>query len=199
MNTQRQWYSGAAMLVPIFLGHSVILLFLEPAMGFKNMADFFDLAKVVPALGSAAWFVSNMLHIALGTTLLLFQSELRQPDATRRDFAADCCLAAAPLFVVVGMSGFVGEALLNIMQANSAGRDAALYGLLAVRTMVLIAGVALLGLMILSVSLRKNMAKSWLRLLGLPIGLAALLFVLVPTPAPVLLFVWFLAFNFGRQ
>ena len=189
----------AVLLTIIFIGHSLVLAALEPAMGFRNVADFFDLDKVMPALESAAWFASNTLHVATGATLLFFQSGIRSLPGQFSTAAANFCFAAAPLFVITGMAGFVGDQLLWILESNPAGRDASLYGLLAARMMVLAAAVALFGMMILAISLDRNLVATWLRVPGVPIGLAAVLFLLVPTPVPLLFLVWLIAFSFGRR
>lgn len=188
--------SGIALLIAaIWLGHSVILLFLEPGMGFHELADYFDLARVVPALGSIVWFVSNTLHVAMGVALLFFQSALRQAGNKRHLLAADAGIVTAPLFVVVGMSGFVGQHLVEILRTDRAALDASLYGLLAVRTYIMTGAIALYGLMVVAISLRADNVAVWMRALGTVVGLAGIVFVLIPLPVPVLFLAWSVAFS----
>jgi hypothetical protein len=56
--------------------------------------------------------------------------------------------------------------------------------------MVLYAAVALFGGMVLAMSAQSDSVPRWMRILGVPVGMAALLFVVIPTPLPLILFVW---------
>lgn len=190
MNNRGELFIGAALLASAFLIHSVVLVVFEPAMGFKEFSDFFDLEKIVPALSSTAWYVGNVMHILVGLGLLFVASGLQTAEISRPVLTAAFGFAAAPLFVVIGMSGFLGDQLVRIYTDN-AERDAALLGLIVgARTMVLYAAAALFGGMVLAISAQKNFVPRWLRILGVPVGIAAVLFVLVPTPIPLILFVW---------
>lgn len=66
MKNRHELIVGSAVLTIAFLSHSVVLLVFEPAMGFKQFSDFFDLDKIVPALGSTAWYVGNVMHVLVG-------------------------------------------------------------------------------------------------------------------------------------
>ena len=180
---------GSALLTIAMLSHSVVLLVFEPTMGFREFSDFFDLEKIIPALGSTAWYVGNVMHVLIGFGLMLVASGIQTAGIPRPALTAACGFAAAPLFVVVGMSGFVGDQLVTHL-TDSGQRDAALLGLVGSRTMVLYAAVALFGGMVLAISAQSDCVPRWLRLLGVPVGMAALLFVIVPTPLPLILFVW---------
>ena len=97
------------------------------------------------------------------------------------------------------MSGFVGEQLLTLL-SDPVERDAAILGLmLGSRTMVLYSAIALFGGMVLAISAQKDFVPRWMRILGVPVGIATLLFVLVPTPIPLILFFWSAAFLYCRK
>jgi hypothetical protein len=130
------------------------------------------------------------MHVLIGFGLLLLASGIRTASIPRPVLTAAFGFAAAPLFVIVGMSGFVGDQVVTIL-TDSGERDAALLGLLVgSRTMVLYAAVALFGGMVLAISAQTDFVPRWLRILGVPVGIAALLLVIVPTPLPLILFVW---------
>lgn len=190
MNNRAELFIGSALLTFAFLTHTVVLLVFEPAMGFKEFSDLFDLQKIVPALGSTAWYVGNTMHVVVGFGLLLVASGIHTASIARPVVTAAFGFAAAPLFVVVGMSGFVGDQLLTVL-TDIGERDAALLGLVVgSRTMVLYAAIALFGGMVLAISATTDFVPRWLRVLGIPVGAAALLFVVIPTPMPLILLVW---------
>ena len=190
---------GAALISFAFMIHSLVLIVFEPAMGFKEFSDFFDLDKIMPALGSTAWKIGNTMHVLLGFGLILLASGIRTAPIPKPVLTAAFGFAAAPLFVLVGMSGFVGEQLLTLL-SDPVERDAAILGLMVgSRTTVLYAAVALFGAMVLTISAQKDFVPPWMRILGLPVGVATLLFVLVPTPIPLLLFLWSAAFLYCRK
>ena len=196
MKDRGELFFGSALLAIAFLAHSVVMIVFEPAMGFREFSDFFDLEKVVLALGSQAWFVANIMHVLIGFGLLLLSSGIQKASISRPALTAAFGFAAAPLFVVVGMSGFVGDQLLTLM-ADQQESDAALLGLLmGARTTVLYAAAALFGAMVLALSAPSGILPRWMRILGIPAGSAALLFVLVPTPIPLILLIWSAALLF---
>lgn len=191
---ERQYELTAIILLTVVaLTQSVILLAIEPGMGFRGVADYFDLEKVVPASSSTAWNLSNLSHLVQGGALLILCTAYRSSSNASKTTIAMLALVAAPLSMVVGLSGFVLEFLVHLLP-DGAARDASLYGLLATRTTLLVTVVAILGLLFLTFSLSRELVASWLRLLGLPIGVAAILFVFYPTPMPLLLFVWWLSY-----
>ena len=199
MNYRGELFIGSAVLTISLLAHSVVLLVFEPAMGFKEFSDFFNLHKIVPALGSSAWFVGNIMHVLLGFGLLLLASGIQTISISKPVLTAAFGFAAAPLFILVGMSGFVGDQLVTHLTDN-AERDAALLGLMiGARTMVLYAAVALFGGMVLAFSAQIGIVPRWLRILGIPVAVAALLFVLIPTPIPLILFAWSAALLFSLR
>lgn len=190
MSRHRAMLTGAMLLAVAFFGHSIVLLVLEPAMGFREFGDFFDLGKIVPALSSAAWRLGNVLHLLVGFGLLFFGSGLRSADAPAPKMAAACAFAAAPLFMTVGMTGIVGDQLVDLL-ADAAERDAALLGLLlGARTALLYAAVALLGGMLIALSLEASWLPRWLRIAGAAVGVAALSFAALPMPVPLFLLAW---------
>jgi hypothetical protein len=197
MKNHGEIFVGSALLTIALLSHSVVLLVFEPAMGFREFSDFFDLEKIIPALDSTAWYVGNVMHVLIGFGLLLVASGIQTASIPRPVLTAAFGFAAAPLFVVVGMSGFVGDQLATLLTDNGQ-RDAALLGLVVgSRTMVLYAAVALFGGMVLAISAQADFVPRWLRILGVPVGIAALLFVIAPTPVPLILFVWSAGFLFS--
>lgn len=190
MNTRTEIFVGSATLAIAFLSHSVVLIGFEPDMGFREFADFFDLDKVVPALSSTAWYTSDFMHVLVGFGLLFLASGIHQASIPNPVLTAAFGFAAAPLFVFIGMSGFVGDQLVDLLH-DSGQRDAALLGLLiGVRTTVLYSAVALFGGLVLAISGQSGFVPGWLRILGLPVGIAALLFAVFPTPIPLILLVW---------
>lgn len=196
MNSRGEMFAGSALLTTAFLSHSIVLLVFEPAMGFREFSDFFDLEKIVPALSSTAWYVGNFMHVLVGFGLLLLASGIHSASIPRPVLTAAFGFAAAPLFVVIGMSGVVGDQLVGLLTDN-AERDAALLGLLVgSRTMVLYAAAALFGGMVLAISAQSDFMPLWLRILGLPVGIAACIFAIVPTPVPLILFIWSAALLF---
>ena len=196
MENRGELIVGSALLTIAFLGSSIVLLVFEPAMGFREFSDFFDLEKIVPALDSKTWCVGNILHMLIGIGLMFLASGIHTAKISNPVLTAAFGFAAAPLFFIVGMSGFVGDQILTHLNKIEE-RDAALLGLLVgSRTMVLYAAAALFGSMVLSISAQTAFAPLWLRILGVPVGIAAFLFVLVPTPIPLILFVWSAALLF---
>ncbi len=192
--TRRQILIGALLITSAMLIGSTVLLVFEPAMGFKSFADFFVLQKVTPALSSWTWRIGNIAHILDGFGLILLCSGIRASKFRLSATISSFGLAAAPLFVVVGMSGFVGDQLLTLL-ADAGERDAALLGLIiGSRTMVLYAAVALFGAMVLAISADSHFVPRWLRILGVPVGVSGLLFVFLPTPVPAIFLVWSAAF-----
>ena len=199
MNHRSELFVGNVLLTIALLIHSIVLLVFEPTLGFREFSDFFDLEKIVPALGSKAWYVGNVMHVLVGFGLLLFASGLRVANIKKPVLTASFGFAAAPLFVMVGMSGFVGDQLVTLL-ADSGERDATLLGLMVgSRTMVLYAAAALFGGMVFAISAQANFVPLWLRILGIPVGIAALLFVLIPAPMPLILFVWSAAMLFCKK
>lgn len=182
-------FAGSALLAIAFLSHSIVMLVFEPAMGFKEFSDFFDLEKTVPALSSKAWYVGNFMHLLIGFGLLLLASGIHSASIPRPVLTAAFGFAAAPLFFVLGMSGVVMDLLVDIL-ADNPERDAVLLGLVGARSMVVYAVLIVFGGMVLAISAQSDLVPRWLRILGVPVGIAALLFPIVPTPVPVLLFIW---------
>jgi hypothetical protein len=192
-------FIGSASLSIAFLLHSVVLLVLEPAMGFTEFSDFFDLDKIIPALGSAGWMIGNFMHVLAGMGLLFLASGVRSAGISRSSVTAGFGLAAAPLFVIVGMSGFVGRQLLGLL-TDPGERDAALLGMiLGSRTMVLYAAIALMGGMMLLLSAQIGLIPRWFRIYGIFAGAAALAFPFIPTPIPLIFLVWFAGFVFSHK
>ena len=129
MNITSNMSIGTTALCATFLAHSVVLLLFEPAMGFREFADFFDLDKVLPALGSTAWKVGNIAHVLTGFGLLFLASGTATLDVRRAGVTSAFGYAAAPLFVIVGMSGIVGDQLVGLL-SDPLERDAAVLGMI---------------------------------------------------------------------
>ena len=190
MNYRGEIFVGSLLLTAALLCHSVILLVFEPALGFREFSDFFDLRKIIPALGSTAWTVGSAMHILVGFGLLFVSVGVRGANVDRGNLIQAFGLMAAPLFVIVGMSGFVGEQLLFLL-TDQVEKDAAILGLMVgTRTAVLYSAATFFGGMILAISASTDFAAKWLRILGVPIGVSAMLFAYIPIPMPVILFIW---------
>ncbi len=189
MTQQRHILVGAILLAVTMTGHSINLLVIEPRMGFREISDFFDMELVLAASGSVAWFTGNVLHVVAGIGMLFLYSGFGADAKPEPTLARPIALAAAPLFVVVGLSGFVLDSLSDLLPEPSA-RDAAIYGLLATRTALLGGAVALFGFLIAAICLERHVVAGWLRILGIPVSVAAIVFLLVPTPIPALLAIW---------
>ena len=197
MKYRSDLFIGSLLLSIAFLVHSFVLLVLEPAMGFREFADFFDLEKVLPALGSTAWSIGNLMHLLAGFGLLFLAAGIQSANIQRSAVTAAFGFAAAPLFVVIGMSGFVGNQLVGVL-TETAQRDAALLGMImGSRTMILYAAMALFGGMIILLSFQSGLINRWLRIYGVLAGVAALIFAFFPTPIPLIFFLWCVAFLLG--
>ncbi len=190
MNVRGELFVGSLLLTAALLCHSVVLLVFEPAMGFREFSDFFELQKILPALGSVAWSVGSSMHILVGIGLVLIAAGVRNSNADRHILIGSFALVAAPLFVIVGMSGFVGEQLLFLLTDNSEKEATILALMVGTRTTILYSAATMFGGMVLATSASTDFVPMWLRILGVPIGISALLFAFVPLPMPLILFVW---------
>jgi hypothetical protein len=62
--------SIAAAFLAIGFGFiSLVLLVIEPRMGFATLADYFDPSKVFAAAASPAWILGDIVYIGFGVAL----------------------------------------------------------------------------------------------------------------------------------
>lgn len=180
---------------------AAILLFVEPGMGFRSFADFWNPDLVVPALGSAAWLVSDLSHLVNGTLLLVLVASLGTPTTPLTRLVSTSGVAAGSTFVLLAMLDRAAAFLPALV--TDSGRLATLaVGFIATRAGVLFAALFLLGgfMLALSVAYRRDLPR-WFVVLSFIAGIAAIGFLLVPTPMPVALAVWAfaLAWVWGEQ
>jgi hypothetical protein len=130
---------AASFLALGFAIVSFIFLVIEPRMGFSELSDFFDPAKVLSAVGSPAWFVGKVIYLGFGVALqyLAFSSNDRYLRASG--------LIAAVGFVFIASLGRVLDQLPTFIGDDSQLQVAVLgflpVRLAALRTTVLALGV----------------------------------------------------------
>ena len=61
---------AGTFLALAFIAVSVVLLFVEPGMGFAGVADSFDPAKVLLGAASSAWLVGDLIYLGFGVALV---------------------------------------------------------------------------------------------------------------------------------
>ncbi len=122
-----------------FLFVAIVMLFVEPGMGFAGPADFFDPVKVLRGAATVVWAVEDVIYLGFGIALVYLA--LRSDDRWLR--AAG--IAAGVLLVLVANLSRV-LALLPGYIDDPVRLDAAASGLLPVRFAALRTGVLALGL-----------------------------------------------------
>ena len=179
--------SIAAAFLAIGFGFiSLVLLVIEPRMGFATLADYFDPSKVFAAADSPAWILGDIVYIGFGVALAYLA--VTSADAPLR--AAG--LMAAVGFFLVGCLGRVAGGITGFVAATNQ-EEAALLGLLSVRLAVLRTSVFSLGI----VAWRTTVTEAgrgpgpvlW-RGFGLLVLAASIAFVFVFLPVPLLFAVW---------
>jgi len=177
---------AGAFLALGFGAVSVILLFVEPGMGFAQVADFFDPAKVLTGAASLAWLSEDLIYLGFGVALgfLAVQSDDRYLRASG--------LVAATLFFLIGNLGRVLAVLPDLI-AEPGQLHAAVLGLLPVRLAALRTCVFALGIFAWRTTREPasegNGTRAW-RSLGYVVLGGAIVFLFVFIPVPLLFAVW---------
>ena len=73
---------AAAFLALGFAVVTAILALVEPGMGFDGFADYFDPAKVVPAAGSVAWLIGDLIYLGSAAALVVWTTRAKIPEAS---------------------------------------------------------------------------------------------------------------------
>lgn len=176
--------------------HCILLLYVEPQMGFGSMADYFDPELLRTGLATVPWYLSNFLHIMGGFGLALLGFALRIPGQRLKAGLQDIlALFSGLLFFVVGISGFAGyNSTLwisdGLLQPVMAGWAIFRYTILLA---AVVATAFFIGLLGYSTHKYFNLPK-WFSFCSYGIAALLCLFLLFPIPAPLLLFCWSLLF-----
>jgi hypothetical protein len=102
-----------------------ILLLVEPGMGFRSFADFWNPDLVVPALTSTAWLANDLYHLVSGTLLLVLAASLTASNDPLSRLVPMLGLAAGATFILlpgwfVALSLVVGVTAIGFVVAPSA-------------------------------------------------------------------------------
>ena len=182
---------AAAGLGLAYAVSAVILLLVEPRMGFRHMLDFWNPELVVPALSSTAWLVSDLCHLASGVLLLVLADSpaAAAPCGTSRLVSIFGQVAGA-VFVLLAMIDRAG-AWLPSMVVGPQMLDTLAVGFIATRLGVLFAALFFLGGFIALTAWHGRRAlPAWFLVLSVIVAAAALVFAIVPMPIPVALAIW---------
>lgn len=163
-----------------------VAVLVEPGMGFQTPGDFLDAEKVAAGYTSAVWLVSNWLYLLFPVAILLLARPSDDP------WLRWSGLAAALLFLVVGSIDRVGIQLPDLLSSDETVVSA-VGAMLPVRFALLKAAVLALGVFAWRTT-RTPGAEGWSGRLWRGFGwltlVAAVLFMAVFLPVPVLLFFW---------
>jgi hypothetical protein len=165
---------------------SLVLLVIEPRMGFATVADYFDPSKVFAASAAAPWILGDIFYLGFGVALVYLA--VTSVD----EYLRAAGLVAAAGFFLVGCLDRVA-ASIPVFVGDTNQQEAALIGLLSVRLAVLRTSVFSLGI----VAWRTTVTKAgraqgsvlW-RGLGLLVLAVSVAFVFVFLPVPVVFAVW---------
>lgn len=182
----------ALILALDFLFHTILLLFVEPLMGFKGMGDYFDADLLMPALGSVQWQISNAFHMTAGILIPIIGISIVETSksllqATFNKVATFCGV----LFFIVGISGFAALNATNWLDPEKL--EIALTGFSIFRYTFLLAAVVCLSIFIIILSWigkKHNLFPGWFTYFSYLIAIALLAFIFIPLPVPLILFVW---------
>ncbi|MEZ5500203.1 MAG: hypothetical protein R3E77_12340 [Steroidobacteraceae bacterium] len=183
------------------------MFYFEPRMGFATVGDFFDTAKLQPALTSTAWQLNAWGQLLAGFAFIFLGQVVAQLVRERRPVGAGLTAVAGGLcggttMLVAILSG-PGALLPGAFAAANPGNDAAFVGtLVIVNYAVTTLGAILLGWFIVQLgwALRKRTRVPYLfTLFGLITGLANLNLFRSQAYYPlcyILVFLWAVALAF---
>ena len=176
---------AASFLALGFVAISLILVAIEPGMGFTGPADYFDPSKVLIGSESLVWLLGDLIY--LGFSVALAYLALGSDDR----FLRASGLAAAVTFLLIASLGRT-LAQLPILISDKGRLEAAVLGLAAVRFGTLKTMVVALGTFAWRTT-REGAAgvgsAAW-RGLGYLLLAASATFVFVFIPIPLLFTVW---------
>lgn len=169
---------------------AAILLFVEPGMGFRSFADFWNPDLVVPALESTAWLIGDLCHVTSGVLLLLLVATLGVSTNRLSRLARTLGVVAGATFILMAMIDRAASLLPALVAASDTVASLAI-GYVATRLGVLFAALFFLGGFVLALAAanRRDLPR-WFVVLSVVVGIAAIGFVVLPTPIPVALAVW---------
>lgn len=165
---------------------SYVMLFLEPSMGFKNPADYFDAQKVAAGYASTAWLVTSVLYLAFPIAVMAIAYSAN--DRHLQWFG----VGAALLGLMLGAVDRAGSQLPALLPTHEAVL-AAVAALLPIRFAILKATVVALGLFAWRTT-RTGSAhgagpRVW-RGFGWVVLVASVGFMFVFIPVPVVFAIW---------
>jgi hypothetical protein len=190
VSLKRQISWLAVGLGTAYAASAVILLVVEPGMGFRGFQDFWKPDLVVPALTSTAWLISDLCHLLSGALLIVLAASLRQPAASPSRLLPMLGLAAGMTFVLVAMIDRAA-AWLPHMVVQPVMLATLAVGFVATRTGILLAALFFLGGFIAAIAwVGRRRLPVWFVILSFAVAIMAMGFVLVPTPVPLALSAW---------
>jgi hypothetical protein len=163
-----------------------IAIWVEPAMGFLEPADFFDPGKVAAGLGSTPWLVDNLLFLSFPVAFLVISR------SSANELVGPFGLAAAVFFLLLGSMGRAANQLPSFLSSEEELR-VALAGMLPVRFAVLKASVVAMGLFAWSTTRSgggHGLARLAWRAFGWFVLAASVSFLFVFLPLPIVFFPW---------
>ena len=191
---------AASFLALGFVAISVILVAIEPGMGFAGPADYFDPAKVLVGIKSLAWLLGDLIYLGFSVALAYLAlgplSVGTLSGGSDDRYLRASGLAAAVAFLFIASLGRT-LAQLPFFISDSGRLEAAVLGLTAVRFGALKTMVVALGVFAWRTT-RASEAEAgsavrpgalW-RGFGYLILVASVVFVFVFVPVPLLFAVW---------
>lgn len=187
---------AAAFLAIGFAIVTAIAILVEPGMGFRQFADYFDATKLVPGLMSIAWLVGDLLYLGFAVVLVYLAG------VNEDWYLRVAGITAAASFFLIGCLGRV-FALMPHMIADPNQLGAAVLGAVTVRFAALKVTVFALGVFAWRVSIADPVAGGATvvgRTLGLLMLAGGIVFIIAFIPMPILITIWaaWLAVRYAR-
>lgn len=182
----------AASFVAVgFVAISVILLFVEPGMGFSSFPDYLDPDKVIPASTSLVWLAGDLVYLGSAIAFVVMGSESEDRVVT------GAALTAAVFFVLVAS---LDRILAQLPQAvpEREHLEAAVLGLIVTRFGALKVVVTAVAVFAWRSTAGERWGPVW-RGAGLVLLASAAAFIFVFLPMPVVFALWFTSFAFVRS
>jgi hypothetical protein len=160
----------------------VVAIFIEPGMGLRAPADFFDPALILRGTESVAWKIEGVLYLAMGVAF----ASLGTLSDDR--YLRGTGLVAGVLFFIVGSLDRMMATLPGLVAAPD-NVATALRGMLPVRFALLRTLIVAVGFFAWLTTRQPGGGGLW-RGLGYLVLAGALAFSFAPVPTPLLIMVW---------